>query len=544
MKPLFTFGVSVLSLLPISLFGQIETASTPFSVMRFSDLEMIEVASSYNFLQDNIYLNYVSPDGENYMVCMQNKPATGLSESLCSNYYYQSASGKLINAEVNKPLHRFVATEKGLLSFGKDVAVLDPTTFEPRWYHKRFRDIPFYIHYGTLLALGGGRGRFYGYDLATGEELWEVKISHEGGVSTVYALDEEHVLLVADDLVKLNTRTGAIQKFEIKNYILNGGKIAGQILVGVASAMAGVAMASATGYGYYYVPVGHGNLNFFNGSLFEITGESNTISHLSSNVLEVNHSYYLADRECVRCFDADLNIKWTASLPPRHASKSTLLMSGDTLWMVNNGFATFDGSRNSHTGYPFVAAFNAKNGEQLYYKEIGEKHAPVQEVLALENQVCYLFKDSCKLVYFDPNKEIVRFDDPQLKNLTLENHDTYIINAETRKFEPLSKKEVYLSNSNGDIFRLSPSEGLVLESTSAYVYQNRGTFADSLNVLLGGPNSSDCWLVNQQGETMYHVMSPVESVRVRTNNLFLINENSFAIFNKELLTPSASIEEH
>lgn len=541
MKLLSILSAGAIFALPFTLTAQVRHSSDEISVMRCSDLETLSIHTSYLLQQTD--MNYVSPTGDLFIVEVYDHNQNLASLRACSYYYFNAATGAKVKSEDTNSHRSFVSTEQGILAVGRDITVLDSTTLQPLWYHKRFRDIPFFVHHGTLMALGGGRGRFYGYDLATGAELWEVKIEHDGGVSEVFVLDDDHVLLVADELVKINTKTGAMQKFEIKNSIKNGGQITGQIFAGIALGVAGVASAATTGVGYYYVPPTHGNIGQSNGTLYQIMGESNTIAHLTSNVLQSGPFLYLADRDGVRCFNPDLDLIWSANLPPRHASQSHLSLSGDTLWMVNFGLGQFDGSRTSHTGYPFVAAFRAKTGEQLFYKEIGEKHAPVRQVNVKGQRACYLYRDSCQVAHLDGSREVFTQRGKEFKDLTIADGEIYLLNAETRRFEPLSPTETYLTNQEGNLFRLSSTEGLVQESTSGYVYHRCGIFADSLNVMLGGPNHTDCWLTNPSGDAMYHVMTPINDYIVRKDYLYLFYDDKFFILNREKLGLATEAEE-
>ena len=540
MKSPFALLVSAFLLLPFNLFGQASRIpdNKCFTLMRCSDLEEIEMSHSFGYHNLDSKVSTITPDGEYFIV--------GSSETtdFGPNYtysYYNSGTGQLIKTETDKSNLCFAFVDNMLLSYGRDITVEGWPKFETLWHFKRFKDTPFYIHNGILLAMGAARERFYGYDLTTGKELWEVKISHDGGISDVYSMDDDHVLLVADDLVKINTKTGKKKSLDIKTSILNGKQLTAQILVGVASAVSIAAVASAGGGTFYYfVPNGGKRQHTSNGMLYTINGSPNAITKLSSNILQGGDLYYLADRDSVRCFDENLNIQWATKLISGYGSHSYLRLSGDTLWMVNYGIATFRSIEQSNTGRPFVAAFNARTGEQLLLKKVGKRHAPVKQVKCYEDRVVYYFGDSCKTVYFDQPNEIQTFISANIKNSSLLDGDVYVLDSKTHRFNHLEETNTYLQNADGDICQVA--HGLSDVATHSYVYYLRGVFVDSLYVVCGGPKGTDCWMLNEQGEPVFHVLQPVEDVAVREKNIFLFNNFRFAILNKDLLKPSSSVE--
>lgn len=527
--------VAALMLLSFDLSAQVSATTKRLSVLRCSDLEILEFNHSFGYQNLESQVSYISPSGDTFIVGTVD--SYNADRLFANNYYnyYKSASGEVFRTEEERSKLDFVATDEGVLSMGREIYVTNHSTGEPLWFHKRFRDTPFYIHQGTLLALGGGRGRFYGYDLKTGAELWEVKIGHEGGVSDIFPMDDEHVLIVADDLVKLNTRTGELRKYEINNYILNGKMIAGQILAGVA----GGVMAATTGVGFYtiYTPV----KDLGNGALRRIYGEANAIASLSSNVCSDGNRYYLADRDSLRCFDGDLNLQWATPLPPKHGSQSSLMVSGDTLRLVNYGIAYVQGAIQSNTGYPFVASFDARIGEQLSLRVVGKKHAPVQQVHSFLDHATYLFDDSCKTVYFDHPDETETLANKKFRSLKLLEDPVWMLDSITHQFRFLNETKPYLVDMNYNIFQCEGNDLSAVAANSSF-YTVQGMFADSLCVIQGGPNRTDCWLIDEQGVPVYHILQPVNGVEIGTDYLFIFYRDGFFVLDREALNPTAKTE--
>ena len=106
------------------------------------------------------------------------------------------------------------------------------------------------------------------------------------GWNHVIREDSVHWLVVADDLNRLNIRTGEVYAYEAKTGVTD---VKGALLSGLMMVGAGVAGAMATGYAAY--PAG-------------VVG-SNVINQLHSNVVLDDSLYFFADREHVACLDKE-----------------------------------------------------------------------------------------------------------------------------------------------------------------------------------------------------------------------------------------------
>ena len=536
MKLSFQLLLGALCVLPIDLTAQIVQTSHRFSLLRCSDLEIIDADNSYGLKSsaDNIRPNvrYISPTGDFYVV----KIADQYPLNEASYQYYKTETGQLLKEDLNTKSKGFVPTSEGLLAYSGDIEVLDMQTLGQRWSQRSFKDTPFYVHNGVLLAFGrGATERLYGYSLATGEKLWKVKISHEGGVSDVFPMDDDHVLIVADDLVKLNIRTGESKKFEINNYVLNGKMFAGHILAGVAL---GIATGMATGGAgtLHYVPVAQRNTPQST-PLCRMYGDPYSISYLSSNIVTDGNLYYLADRDCVRCFDSNLEVKWTAPYRDCHGTTSRLHLVGNTLRLVNFGIANYHGGDRTNSGTPFIASYDAKTGECLSFEPVGKKHAKVKMVRSCDDGAGFLFEDSCKVIrYGAPNQVGMTYSENLYKDYTFPYQDVYVFDQESRQFIP-KLCNMFLLDKDKNLSKLE-SGNIEMVHPRGAVYATEGLFADSLWVVKGGPNYSDCWLIREDGTPVYHVMEPVDYVEVTQDNLFLFSKSNFTVVNKDMLKPA------
>lgn len=85
---------------------------------------------------------------------------------------------------------------------------------------------------------------------------------------------------------------------------------------------------------------------------------------MNSNITVWHSNYCLAGTSSIMSGDKNGNLRWNTALPYK-SGHSKMWTKGDTLIMVNMGYAYVGGGVKS-IGDPFIAAFNAANGELLY----------------------------------------------------------------------------------------------------------------------------------------------------------------------------------
>ncbi|MBP5679800.1 MAG: hypothetical protein J6X31_01960 [Bacteroidales bacterium] len=537
MKRISSLLLSLWVLLPTSLSAQLVRHTSILPALRYSDYATIEIKNSFKKLNDLTDIVAINPDGKYFVVATQKKFSDYITYTI-----HESESGEVIKTEKSKSAlnYIFIGDKMLTLTNDKGLAMTDLNTMTLRWNHRMFKDKPFYIHGDILLAIDrDNEDHIYGLDISKCSSSWAASIPHRGGIRTIRELDEENLLIVADQLVKLNTRTGAMQSLKIKNYITNGKKIAGNILLGALAITADFALLAATGY--VVIPIGSEGQGRVNGFLSPVHPESTTIAQLSSNLLRVDSIFYFADRNNVYCFDTDLNIQWSTPLPPKYGSRSFLHLQGDTLWMVNYGMGIKNSTQVGSTGVPFFAAFDAHSGSQLMLQEMGKKDDPLHSVVNNTHHVSYLFTDSCKTFYFDTHETVINAGKNRFKDCRL-TEDLYCLNAETHQFDLLDSCLVYAHDTKkGDIYQISGTDTLTHLYTPGCVYHTKGQFADSLQVIFHKQENEtfDCWVIDAQGKPALHVEEPVERLTVTNDFLFFIhNQDNFSILHKDVLQPA------
>ena len=101
------------------------------------------------------------------------------------------------------------------------------------------------------------------------------------------------------------------------------------------------------------------------------------ISGLTSGIARRDGRNYYADRNTIRCFDDDMNELWNTPLQVK-STRSDVFLRGDTVYMINLAMGMYGSRGMSPREHPYVAAFSATDGHQLFLKEWDkEKKRPI-----------------------------------------------------------------------------------------------------------------------------------------------------------------------
>ena len=212
--------------------------------------------------------------------------------------------------------------------------------------------------------------------LETGKKQWSIKIGMTQGISYNYTIDENSDFLVANELCRINWATGEVKQLESKTTITDKGSLIAGILSGVYYGPQGATMGTLVDSPDYYQPVEYAKLQEeserpFDRSLF-MYPEHTQISGLTSGIARRDGRNYYADRNSIRCFDDDMNELWNTPLEVK-ATRSDVFLRGDTVYMINLAMGMYGSSGMCPREHPYVAAFSATDGHQLFINEWDKK---------------------------------------------------------------------------------------------------------------------------------------------------------------------------
>ena len=215
------------------------------------------------------------------------------------------------------------------------------------------KNILFYAEPSKMRGIGykfknfsGITNTLQGIDLTNGDVLWNRELVREYGWNDVLSLNDSTLIVAASGLHAINLNTGKGWDY----YTVTGQK---DYTGTIAANAAGLALGILTG-------------------AFVVTTGHDLVSNIVSNVLMDDAFIYFASREKIACLTDEGVVKWTAPMPKDEISKSTLFQEDGILYMINNGFAYMN-YRKIDYGSPFIAAFDAESGLQLFFSSIEGK---------------------------------------------------------------------------------------------------------------------------------------------------------------------------
>jgi hypothetical protein len=261
---------------------------------------------------------------------------------------------------------------------------------------------------------------------------------------------------------------------------------------------------------------------------FVPTPPNSSYSGIQSNLLAVDSCFYRADDGAgIACYDDTLGVRWKTTLPKGSLSASMIYLNGENVIMINSGVGAklfgmkknwdyapegiikpinlFNFSRkkiwnHAAVGYPFVAAFDRKDGHEVFFKKVADNKAQITDCFKKDNTAYLLFGD--RLAFCSLN------DTTQIR-LTTWNAQKY------GKLKGLFVDEAYFANSDSTIFRKMTSSyyRILVYTDNANIYE----VDNDMNVAASHPAGSFFLPSATCGDHTF-LYNPYKS-----GNVFLIN---------------------
>lgn len=215
-------------------------------------------------------------------------------------------------------------------------------------------------------SFSGATNTLEGIDLTNGNIIWQRKLNREYSWNDIFHLNDTTIVIVAAGLHSININSGLGWDYNA----ITGEK---DYTATAVANTAGVAMGLLTGT--FLISTGH-----------------KLIRDLVSNVLVDSVNIYFASKEKIACLNHQGQVIWTTSLPKNIVSKSSIFKRDSIIYMVNMGFA-FMGYRQLDYGTPFIAAFDAKTGNQFFLNTINDKKNQINGFEINRDTLLLVFKD-------------------------------------------------------------------------------------------------------------------------------------------------------
>lgn len=295
--------------------------------------------------------------------------------------------------------HSYLETEsncitiqlRGLFMFGSllnnngDVILYDLTNKKIIW-NKSINYQNYYLEQNGKFIFKTGLKKTYCLDFENGENLWKAKnsiafIHPELKIGIGYRPYINNSIFNDDNFEGVDLKTGnSIWKREIKHdYGLNDiFMINDSVAIVVTSGLHSVNLKNGRGWDYN-----------------AITGEpyfQGIKTDIKSNVIIDSLNIYFASKEKISRLDLNGNILWSTLLPENMTSNSDIILMDSTLFMINTGSAQLGYARLKQ-GKPFLAAFDIKNGKQLFLNTVDDKSGKINESIIDKEELLVLYKD-------------------------------------------------------------------------------------------------------------------------------------------------------
>lgn len=424
MKNCFLFLFLWLSYFTVS-HAQVDSVSIGFK-SDGSELKAVAVSfhryiESFTLYPSGDTLLVLSRDWDQYQKSVKNKGEFAL--------YDLKTMEKLWEWEMDFPNTQVSYTQHGILkSRLNKLSLINSLAKEPAW---KMTLSPAYVNdsLGIILGYGNNQTKLKAIRMEDGKQLWEAKIGHKYGWNQLYPLTPEEVLIVGDNVERLNLLTGQHTTYAAKTGIMDKKAIAGIALLGVVAgtvgAMAGAAIAPGTPVVVpYCYPV----------------PSMEVIAGLTSNVVQTDSCFYIADRNKLVCLDLQLNPKWEYELPDKVGSLSYLTLKDQTLHLANTGYGIKYGTKKIKTGKAFVASFNASTGEQLYLRYFPEKSDRILDYVRSEDKTYMILPEGLACQHAEDSVlSVVRWDTEKYGELEgMLNYTVYARDSLSDNFLPLA----------------------------------------------------------------------------------------------------------
>ena len=343
-----------------------------------------------------------------------------------------------------------------------------------------------------------------GIDLNTGEVLWSIDlIDREYGWNDSFYINDSTFIVVASGLHSINIKNGEGWDY---NTVTGQKDYSGTI----AKNAIGIGLGLLTGT--FVISTGH-----------------DLVRDVVSNVSEDDSYFYLSSKEQIAKIDKQKgNVIWEQAFPKNHASKSSIFIEDDLLFMINKGYA-YMGERQLDFGKAFIAAFDKETGKQLFFSLIPVKKGPVLGFLSLENEILLVFEN--KLMKYSKEtgdlileKEFSEQNFGKLKYFI--GNQTYIINDENRFVSLLQTDttKVFVSTNQNKILVIDDQ----LNVTNTINDEDLNVYYLKANDYKFISKRNKTWITNQEGEKIAELN--VSSKAFLMNNiLYDVQKNTFVV---------------
>ncbi|MGG7664177.1 PQQ-binding-like beta-propeller repeat protein [Dyadobacter sp. BHUBP1] len=314
----------------------------------------------------------------------------------------------------------------------------------------------------------GGFKVMQGIDLENGRSVWHRYVPGTYGWQDLQMLDDETALIKSSGLhlVRITDgegwsvdRVSHSEKVDMKRVGL-------AVLTGVALGAASGAMSGGAYYAYGIPYGGNSYMNLF--------------LDICSNPVFNKDTVFFAAKNKISCHSLDGKTIWSTDLNEKQTSKSHLFREGGVLYMINTGYAMKYGSP-ARFGTPFIAAFDAATGRQLFMKVWDERKSYFTDYMIQDRDLYLLYRDKLEVHEFSPDglTQKNRIEMPDGNEMHSFVSDDLFAKKDSACLQlSLDREHYYIRSEAGDILKFNNDFVLVEKVDKSILYQNYFENAD------------------------------------------------------------------
>ena len=266
------------------------------------------------------------------------------------------------NSETNQQGKYLFLSEK------KKNLCLDPETGNVLWENKNdFYFIDPKLNIGVGYPLQSMSNNLSAVDLSNGNILWSKPVDRTHGWDDAYMLTDSTLLIAVNGVQALEMTTGNGWSYKAATSQKKIGKM-------IAINAAGILLGILTGTAMYQT-------------------SPDEVTEIGSNMLiDEENTIVLASRDMISRIGNTGEVSWSTPLPEKITSKSSLFLKDSVIYMINRGYAFYNGGF-STVGDPYFAAFNLNDGTQRYLNMIPEKKEFIRNFQVINDVLFLVFEN-------------------------------------------------------------------------------------------------------------------------------------------------------
>ena len=342
-----------------------------------------------------------------------------------------------------------------------------------------------------------------GIDLENGKSVWHRYVPGTYGWQDLQMLDDETALIKSSGLHWVRITDGEGWSVDRVSYAekVDMKRVGLAVLTGVAMGAASGALSGGAYYAYGIPYGGNAYMNLF--------------LDICSNLVFSKDTIFFAAKNKISCLSLEGKTIWSADLNEKQTSKSHLFREGDVLYMINTGHATKYGSP-ARFGTPFIAAFDASTGRQLFMKVWDERKNYFTDYMIQGRDLYLLHRDKLEIHEFSPEgltqKNIIDMPDgDEIRSFV---SDELFAKKDSACAQlSLDRDHYYLLSQAGDVLKFNNDFAFVEKVDKNILYRNY--FENAHFRFLG--NSRETFVVDKINNLpVAHCEIPVSASRFGT----------------------------